>query len=276
MGANELVFFGSQPQHLIQNTYGLLLQTNYKFDEPNLLLNTNYKEQEDSPPYYSGLYVGANIAYSTYTNSFSIDSTFNEKYFSQLNLNVQNNGFVGGGTFGNNWKIRQTVLGLEADLDYESISGSNADTSSATNFITSVNKKINWVGTLRGRIGRITPNNMMIYLTAGPAFGNTQITFAQRVVAGPKELPYSMMNSCSSGLVCASATSRKTKLGWTAGGGLEYPVSKRATFKAEYLYVTLGNVTMDIPGDGLLQPLNYKVNTIFNTNIFRLGVNYRI
>ena len=86
----------------------------------------------------------------------------------------------------------------------------------------------------------------------------------------------------------------KTKVGWTAGAGVEYAVTQNFTVKAEYLYVDLGDVTANVSGGvGTINagittncyggatcrfyrnPASGTVTSDFAINIARLGVNYK-
>jgi outer membrane immunogenic protein len=97
-----------------------------------------------------------------------------------------------------------------------------------------------WFGTVRGR-GGIPFNNILLYGTVGLAFGEGQISAANL------------------------GTENSAHFGWTAGLGLEVGLTPNWSAKAEYLYVDLSNQHYFLTG----------VNNDFQSNIFRLGVNYR-
>jgi outer membrane immunogenic protein len=61
-------------------------------------------------------------------------------------------GFVGGVQIGKNWQAGKIVYGLEADL---SVSGTDG---------------IDWVGTVRGRLGYLVNQSILVYGTAGLGF----------------------------------------------------------------------------------------------------------
>ena len=60
-----------------------------------------------------------------------------------------------------------------------------------------------------------------------------------------------------------------TKIGWTAGLGLEYAFAGPWSAKLEYLYTDLGTTSCGTCFAGSPQDVNVKVNAI------RLGLNYR-
>lgn len=65
----------------------------------------------------------------------------------------------------------------------------------------------------------------------------------------------------------AGFTTDKSQTGWTLGVGGEYAIDRNWSAKAEYLYVDLGSVTFPT----VIGPMN----TGFDANILRGGVNYR-
>ena len=63
---------------------------------------------------------------------------------------------------------------------------------------------------------------------------------------------------------------KATKVGWTAGAGLEYAFIDHWSAKLEYLYVDLGKATCDAVCSG-----GDPFDVTFNTSIVRAGVNYK-
>jgi len=138
-------------------------------------------------------------------------------------------GFLVGGTLGFNLQTGLWVWGIEGDLAWANIDDSvGARTSETT-----------WFGTARGRIGYAGWGSMMPYLTAGAAFAGVE-------------------NSIG------AASVSDTRIGWTAGLGLEYMVWSNWSVKLEYLYADLGTA------DG---PAANRIDT--TANIVRTGLNYR-
>jgi outer membrane immunogenic protein len=123
--------------------------------------------------------------------------------------NGSNGGLVGG-TIGYNWQAGSPVVwGLEGDLDWTRIRGSNAlgETSNR------------WLGTVRGRLGYAmgATGSVLPYITGGLAFGDIN-------------------NS-----VPVFGSARDTKTGYALGAGIEAALSGPWTAKVEYMYVDLGN-----------------------------------
>ncbi len=96
-----------------------------------------------------------------------------------------------------------------------------------------------WFGTVRGRAGYAF-NNVLVYATGGLAYGGGRVEF------GP-------------------FTESQSHLGWTVGAGVEVGLTPNWSAKAEYLYVRLEDRGYVLTG----------FNNGFQSNVFRLGVNYR-
>ena len=79
---------------------------------------------------------------------------------------------------------------------------------------------VNWLGTIRGRIGYAISPPLFVYATGGLAVAgiHNEIDFSPSTV---------------------NATTNK--VGWTVGGGIEGILAQRWTWKAEYLYAEFGN-----------------------------------
>lgn len=252
---------GGQPQplHMVQDSYGLLLQTNYQFNNPSSKVSISW----------SGPYMGVNIGYGTNPQTASIYTI--SDYVPELispnlptvpqGISLQNVGFVGGGQLGYNWLIQSMMLGAEADFSYSHISGTNGV--SLAGALNSVKNNLNSLVTLRGRVGKIATDNVMVYLTGGPAIGDLNLAFDQRVPGVDCNLA-----------VCSTGVLSSKKTGWAAGAGVEFAVAEHATLKAEYLYVDLGTQAL-YSKDSLAFNATYLTTIPFNANLFRVGINYK-
>lgn len=254
-----------QPQPLdgTQSRYGLLLQASYQFlDRPNLSKDGDLTSDFN----WQGAYLGGNIGYGTepsmvyFSPSSETAQLLQANSLAPISLNIQNAGFLAGGQLGYNWQLRQFILGVEGDIDYAQIGGANAATSELP-LTTTVNQNIRWLSSIRARVGKLASQQMLVYLTAGPGWGGVTLATDQRDPALP----------CAANPVCFATTQNSSKSGWVAGGGVEYAVTPRITFKAEYLYVDLGSLHVNA-SDG---QTSYLVSSRFNENTLRLGVNYK-
>jgi high affinity Mn2+ porin len=153
-------------------------------------------------------------------------------------------GVIGGYQMGYNRQLaNHVVLGIEADATFTSPTDQPALAQVPAPF----NTTLDYVGTLRGRIGYAF-GRWMPYLTGGFAWGHTQAD----------------INDGSGAIVGHYQT------GWTAGLGLEFAVSGNWSAKAEYEYVDLSPRTYDLSGFGLP-----GVSVDPKVHLFKLGLNYR-
>jgi outer membrane immunogenic protein len=126
--------------------------------------------------------------------------------------------------------------------------------------IFTASEKIDWFGTVRGRVGFATWDRALIYATGGLFYGRIS---ANTLFTAP--------NVGTTYPGSASAT----KAGWTVGGGFEYAFTNNWSGKIEGLYYDLGNITVV----GLETPLKFgfQHNKNFDNTggIVRVGLNYQ-
>lgn len=186
--------------------------------------------------------------------------------------NFDVSGGLVGGTAGYNWQTGQWVLGVEGDLDWSGVRGTNGNRPTlpaAGGFICNgpaaaggtgfaCRTENTWLGTVRGRVGYAI-NNVLLFGTGGVAFGDVKA----RINSDP-------------GLATFTGAT-DTRVGWTAGAGIEWGFLPQWSLKGEYRYVDLGSFTcgvQTVAGGGGCDPVNTaRVN--FRENIGLIGVNYR-
>jgi len=233
-------------------------------------------------PNWSGFYIGGNIggAWGSNSASFSGDAPTavffaNNEFPTSLGTNPK--GVIGGGQFGYNWQISpRWLIGLETDLQASSFKGSAAATPTPgpvpfVPFTTSVEEHSNWFGTLRGRVGFEPTPSLLLYGTAGLAYGQTETSF-NAIATG------FTLGTCPGNFTCTVAAASTTKIGWTAGAGAEWMFLPRWSVKAEYLYVDLGNQSATgtpTPGGVATFPnMFFTATAPFHESIVRVGINY--
>jgi outer membrane immunogenic protein len=200
-------------------------------------------------------------------------------------------GAIGGGQIGYNWQIQNYLVGIEADIQGSGQRGTNtlnsafflpinffggAQTPSATSLANST--RLDWFGTLRGRLGFVV-DRWLVYGTGGLAYGELNVNSAVNpanisLLPGFQNVPFNIGGS-------------QTKTGWTLGFGVENALSANWSWKAEYLYMDLGSVTVAgvVPAQGCLGN-NLACNGTsagtgtytagrFTDSILRVGLNYR-
>ncbi len=199
---------------------------------------------------WNGFYLGGNFGSGTARDRSSVyDVTNNDT----STFNGAPDGINGGVQAGYNWQAGNTVFGIETDIQGASLEDNKTCFDCGPGGV-SINSKLPWFGTVRGRLGyAVGPS--LFYATGGFAYGGVKTTF---------ETPVS-----SIGL-------SETRTGWTVGAGIETPFTLLGLFgpnwtsKTEYLYVDLGRSTTGFDFGGA--PVVYS--TRVQEHIFRTGLNY--
>ena len=164
-------------------------------------------------------------------------------------FSLNTDGLTGNAQIGYNWLFADNwIAGFEADIDGNPDTNASQTDSSvnavsgfpghgvSTNLL--VTKKINYLGTVRGRLGyRVTPK-FFVFGTGGLAYGHvkSESNISQSLVG--------VFGGVATNFD-ADSSSSKTMPGWTAGGGFEWMFAKNWTAKAEYLYYDLGELSYD-------------------------------
>ena len=117
--------------------------------------------------------------------------------------------FVSGFVGFNAHYANNLVLGVEADLGYSDQNGSA--------FGGLLTQKTNFTGTLRGRVG-YAMDRWLVYGTGGLALANSEAT-----------------------IVPLGLTDTNLHVGWVAGAGIEYAMTKNMILRGQWLYHDLGS-----------------------------------
>jgi outer membrane immunogenic protein len=199
-------------------------------------------------------------------------------------------GMVGGAEAGYNWQVgRQWLLGIETDYNGSSLRGTGNSssvftTAPPTNNALTEKQSVDWYGTLRGRLGWLPSDNVLLFATSGFAYGRVVKSGSYSVTAAASGLPFFASSggvsfACVTNATCFSGTSSSVQTGWTAGGGVEWFAWRNWSLKAEYQYVNLGSDAVRLTATGLRIPGTAPAS--FNTNfarddfhVVRAGVNY--
>jgi outer membrane immunogenic protein len=117
---------------------------------------------------------------------------------------------MGGASVGYNWQFTPFwVVGIEADSSWADLT------------VPAGSGDVNWIGSVRARLGWTATPNMLVYATGGAAWSNVTIQ-------GVDTLP-----------------ANQTKNGWVAGGGVEWmPWDDHWSIRAEYLYYRFSSVLL--------------------------------
>ncbi len=244
---------------------------------------------------WNGFYAGLNTGYGFGTannaqnygwansNYFGSDSLAFAASYSQLGRNITQGGFIGGGQVGYNYQFRQNFLiGFETDMQGSGISGEgNADgwapysqNASATySFISRVpiQAGINWMGTVRGRIGYLISPTVLAYATGGLAYGGTYLkTFPQQHLG--------ITDGYATALFVSTQNAQQNlNVGWTAGGGAEWMMAPNWSIKGEALYYDLNDtvVSNSTYSGGFAGSIGGSTTRAYYQGVIaRAGVNY--
>ncbi|WP_171580499.1 outer membrane protein [Bradyrhizobium australiense] len=224
---------------------------------------------------WTGFYIGGNVGYSWGRSSDTSTLTNGAGTVLFTSADRANmDGVIGGGQIGYNWQVQNWVWGLEADIQGSGQKGGR-DFLCPTGVCTppfgviavfpgpavpvSLDQKLEWFGTVRGRVGVLATPRVLFYATGGLAYGEVKTTE-------------------TIGLVPVTFSNSDIRVGYTVGAGVEGVIGGNWTAKLEYLWVDLGRTTgsfvTTIPalGGGVLTS-NYSSR--ITDNIVRVGLNYK-
>jgi outer membrane immunogenic protein len=161
------------------------------------------------------------------------------------NNNGRRGGFIGGGQIGINFQWTPTFV-FGAELDAQGVWSGNNDNNN--NFGVAVvpspafpaervvvlggfNHRLEALGTARARAGFLATPAFLIYATGGAAIGETR---TRGFLVGTNDTSPGRTTGIS------SVNGSTTRVGWTAGGGIEWMFMPNWSLKAEALYYDLG------------------------------------
>jgi outer membrane immunogenic protein len=259
------------------------------------------------PPLWTGFYAGLNAGVSWLGSTGTNVSTFNafdipfpvhpdgEGPGAALGQTGtaplgNNAGIIAGGQIGYNYQFGPSFLvGIEADIQGLGVRGHGTFTRTGfeafdidvppddgTLNTIRTEKTVDWLGTVRGRLGWLVTPTFLLFGDGGFAYGgvtsNTNLqslwTFPQIDTVGEQWVP-------------GFGSLANTRSGWTAGGGAEWLFLPNWSLKVEYLYYDLGSVQYGLNTQSInfgvprLETVNIsRISTRFNGNIVRVGLNY--
>jgi len=195
---------------------------------------------------WAGFYAGLNAG-GHWSDKDSV--RVNSPAFGASSFDTDLNGFIGGGQIGYNWQTSNVVWGLEADIQALDASHRFAGTFAGASW--EARSKLEWLGSIRGRLG-ITPDaKTLLYVTGGFAYGGIELRAAATA-------PFNDARKSS-----------ETATGWTLGGGAEFAISSNMTVRGEYLYYDLDGEKVSLAG-GLA-----TARSDYSGHITRVGVNFK-
>jgi outer membrane immunogenic protein len=222
---------------------------------------------------WSGCYVGGNAGWIGGADSMTEylyptrPTTVPQSDVSRNSYSLHGSGVTGGGQVGCNIQMPGSafVFGLDAD-----ISGSSLTESASAIYGTralgggttqnphteTVSNQLDWYSTVRGRVG-VTRDRWLAYVTGGLAVGGVHPT-TNYLVTDTNFL--------------FSFSGRQTRVGWTAGGGLEYAFANNWSAKVEYLYLDFGSFSY---ADNTFGFPTVGTDVRARDHVVRVGLNYK-
>ena len=214
-----------------------------------------YKAPPPPPLYsWSGLYLGVNIGYSWGEAKYDAVLTG----VGTASRAEKMDGVIGGFQSGYNYQIGGAwVLGFETDIQLSGQKGGATFPGAIPGITITTDEKLEWFGTSRTRLGWLATPNILLYGTAGVAYGKVKDNATVTLV----------------GVGSFTASFTDVKAGWTAGAGIEGAFGGGWSAKLEYLYIDLGKTehTFGTIGLGVIATETRRTTD----NIVRVGANYR-
>jgi outer membrane immunogenic protein len=194
-----------------------------------------------APPVYNwtGFYVGGHLGGSFADSSWSDPFTGGKNSFNSP-------GFLGGAQIGANAQFNALVVGVEGDFSWLGLKSNGTDSIG-----NAINTNVNWTSTVTGRVGAAF-DRLLVYGKGGVAFAGEQNGFTD--------------------LFANSASLNSTRVGWTAGAGLEYALGKNWSARLEYDYLGFGSQALNFTTP---TTPSYASNASLNVQEIKAGMNFR-
>ena len=256
------------------------------------LVGVSVAANAETPGTFSGSYIGMNAGVAWGQSSFAtnpncpppaIDATFCNAPPAAAAVNgtavaargtgrLSPSGFTGGVQAGRNWQAGTLVYGAEADFGVLDL-GESATANGlfpfpflGTQYSLAEKMTANWLATLRARMGFAVAPHLLLYATGGLAFSELRFSSAYSDNAVDATFPGGTGYGRRS----------QIKIGWTAGGGVEWLLDRTWSVRAEYLYVDLGSTHVLIATSNTATfTQTMRVDADLIAHIGRLGLNYR-
>lgn len=205
-----------------------------------------------APTYYnwSGFYIGAQVG-GAVAGDNNI-SQFNPPGLGGLaigNRNADLSGVLGGVHAGYNVQVQNWVFGVEADFEGSDV-GSGLPTLQTGD---RAGSSLNWLGSVRGRLGYAL-DQLLVYGTGGLAYGEFDNRSVNRVTG-------------------IGQTFTGTRLGWTAGAGIEYAFQPNWTARLEYRYTELDSAGFNPTVGTSVVGSSFRDDPSFHA--VRVGISYK-
>ena len=208
---------------------------------------------------WTGLYVGGHSGYAGGRSNWSSppDLSSSLGLFQSSDIFTGSGSYFGGLQIGYDYMLpSRVVLGAQLDASFPGFPRNDISLGGISIFSTpeiglaSYSENVLHFGTLRARVG-YAPDNWLVYATGGFAWTYDQLTLTQLADDTTIDSPFLW------------------RLGWAAGGGIEYAFAPNWTANVEYLFTKYGNSSVMFPNAGL------QFTSDFSLQQVRAGLNYR-
>ena len=192
---------------------------------------------------WAGFYLGGNAGGGFATanvydpDSFSANDSTLHRGFSEI-----------GGQAGYNWQFGHALVGIEGDLNWQSLN----PTTGLIQLSEITTTKLDAFASVRLRAG-LALDRTLAYITFGPAFGHANSASIE--FASPANL---------------QATDRRWHGGIAAGAGIEYMIAPNWAVRGEYLYLDFTDSLDFLTNSGGLGRKNYA----YSEQVARVGLDY--
>ncbi len=178
--------------------------------------------------------------------------------------------FAAGFHAGYDWQFAPTwVAGIEGDWSWASARGKlnqpwalYPSGVAVPGSFTTMSSTVDWVSSLRARLGYLVRPNLMVYGTGGDAGGRVDYTASNFAPLAPA--------------YATSAAFSNIRGGWVAGGGLEWAVTPNWLLRGEYFFYSLSGFPSVVVASASYPalPSAYSWSNT-NVGIGQLGLSYK-
>jgi outer membrane immunogenic protein len=218
--------------------------------------------------HFGGLYVGGQAGISSYGHTFNdLDSFGGNQIDDDLpkDLSHTGRGWLAGAQAGYNWQSNCAVFGIETDWAWTNTKASSFLSDGegfppSENDNMTVTSKLHWFGTTRIRTG-VVVDSLLLYVTGGLAYANLKRNLSFIESDGPR--PTEVFSS------------RRTRLGWTAGVGTEWAINANWSLKSEFLYMQFQSDETTATSATISEGTQTRFKHEDSAWIGRIGLNYR-
>ena len=230
---------------------------------------------------WTGVYVGGQIGYGFGDNDGSVSWTTAQGQAGQSNLTSGAQGVIGGAHVGYNQQFDQWVLGLEGSVDGATLTKNLlvlAPNTAGQLLNGSCVLPLPCFGNTGGTVGGTVQSGIQgsVRARAGYAFGRLLPYATAGVAFGSFYTDAQLFGTDLDGVTnfAASGTNSATRVGWTAGAGLDYAINNRWSARVEYRYSDFGHLA--ISTDPSAVGAAFTVDRHLDQQQVQVGFSYRL